>query len=233
MAVAHVSSTYNLGSGASASLSLLPSGDNRLLLVGIAYSDLFGGVFIDGPPTFNGVAMTEVGVATGAGLIALATFILVAPAALSRSVDVVFSDSAEWAVFGSVYSGVSQSAPLGSVATATGNSSEASVSLGSTANDGMVADALVVDALSANVAGSPHGAQVERVDATTGTSPNKLSLGASDDDAGGPATMAWTLTHSRGWAHRAIELLAAPAGGARRGVGRGMHGGRRLSTFAG
>lgn len=221
MAVEHSATTYTVGEGLSATVAHNPSGSNRLLLVGVAWSEEAQIESL----TFGGVAMTSV-VTVGANGMVLSVFRTIAPPTGSANVIAVLDIAAAYVVAVMSYVGVHQVTPIGAVASTSATSTDIAATVDPTTEGGMVADFAVVAAGPNTVAGSPHGAQIERVDQAGGTSPLKVTLLASDDEAGGAATMAWTIAPSKPWAQYAMELRAAASGVA--GIRRGPPIGRRL-----
>ena len=155
--------------------------------------------------TYNGVAMTLGGSLNGSDGDRTTLFYLVAPATGANNVVVTFSATTFSAVAGAVsFSGVHQSAPVGSYVSASGTSTAPSVNASSEAGG------MVIDCLAVAVGGAPSvgASQTQRWNdnETTGG-----ETGAGSTEAGAASvTMSWSLGSSYAWAIGALPLKAAP-----------------------
>lgn len=172
------------------------AGSNRLLLVGM---HSFGGR-THSSVTYGGVALTklqEVLNNTGATR-KVSLWYLVAPAAGSASVAASLDSSDGFAVSVLSLSGVHQSSPFGTVATATGSSTTLSVAASSAAGE-MVVDAAV---------GRASGGLTKDASQTlayAGIGGSNNAGGMSYEAGAASVTMSWTMGASDIWA-----ILAAP-----------------------
>jgi hypothetical protein len=126
------SSKYESGTVSSTSLSHTCSGANRFLVVGVR---TYGGDYVSGV-TYNGVAMTSVGVLTGGnlGTDRLRTYYLIAPASGTNNVVVSFSPDGRADVVALSLTGALQSSQPDASGSATGSSATATRSI-TTATD--------------------------------------------------------------------------------------------------
>src|SRR5262249_26975784 len=142
--------------------------------------------------TYNGVNLTLSGRADNTGQVDSEIWYLLAPTVGTANVVVTLSASRPFVAGATDYFGVNQSTPLGTFASATGNSTTASAT-GSPAAGNLVIDSVVCagDA-STLVVGAGQAPQWE---ASTKTPPaGGDALGGSSTESGAASvTMAWTL----------------------------------------
>ncbi len=201
------SATSNTGPPSSLSWSHICSGANRLLTVGVHWVSSGGAVSVSGV-TYNGVAMSSVGVVNN-GDVFTQLFRLVAPATGSNTIAITMTGAVDQTLTGGgvSFTGVDQTTPLGTWASATGNSQTASVNVSSATDD------IVVDHVSdASLALSVGAGQTERYNVSDdgGTA---VPGGAGSTEAGATTvTMSWSIALlSIGWAIGGVSVKAASA----------------------
>ncbi len=170
------------------------SGANRILLVGISTdpTDLTGAITV----SYNSVAMTAVpSGSVSAGINKTQLFYLLAPSSGTHNIVALWNSGSSFLVFGGIsFTGVSQTAPLGTAATSSGTGTTASVNVTSLATS-IVVDCLTFDRTGTTTATAAAG-QTERWNlAVTGD-----KRGAASTKTGALSTsMSWTLSASRAW----------------------------------
>src|SRR5207244_11144177 len=138
------------------------SGTNNVLVVGVSWANITTRTVTS--VTYGVQTMTSAGSAVNAGNAGAEIFYLVAPAVGSNTVSVTLSGSANSLVGGAVtLTGVNQTTPLGTFASATGSSTTPSVTV--TSNTGET----VIDTVSLTSSGAMtvNGAQVQQWQAGT------------------------------------------------------------------
>jgi hypothetical protein len=103
--------------------------------------------------------------------------------------------------------GVDQSTPRAALASATGNSTTASVAVPAAAGD------VVLDVASANgdaISLTAAASQTQRYSTGTGTRGGNVRGGSSTRAATGTVTMSWTLGRAKRWAILGVALKPAP-----------------------
>lgn len=161
--------------------------------------------------TYGGVAMTSAGAAVsiddGFSFSKSQIWRLINPADGPGDVVATFSDVGNYGNTGAMsFTGVHQTIPLGTLATATGTSTGPSVAVSAATGD-MVIDAMSSYGGATATAGASQTGFFSAVSAS-------LHRGAGSTEAGDTSvTMSWTLGSSQRWAISAIPVLAAtPAG---------------------
>src|SRR3989442_7436342 len=171
------------------------SGTNRVLVVGVSCANITTRTV--GSVTYDNVAMTIAASAVNAGNAGAEIFYLVAPAAGSNTVSVTLSGSANSLVGGAVtLTGVNQTTPLGTFASATGSSIAPSVN--ATSNTGET----VIDTVSLTSSGAitVFGGQTQQWQAgTSGRGAGSTKPGASS------VTMSWNSANLA-WAIGAVGV---------------------------
>ena len=200
--------TVSTGGTTAAALSLTfshttGSGANRLLLVGVVWRNTSTAIPISGV-TFNGTTMTQVGTNTALTNRRLAIYSLVnPPASTTGNVVVTLSGStnATDIVAGAAnFSGVDQTTPLGTFATASSSSGTTpSVAVTTVAND-LVFDTVVA----ANGTLTVGSGQTSRWNVTP-TTANITSGGSTEPATTTSTTMSWTAA-SGAWAIGAVPI---------------------------
>ena len=185
-------------------------GTNRLLTVGVSFDNrAVTGV------TYAGTAMTNIGTAANAPASA-SLWRLTAPATGANDVAITMNGGGVNIVGCAIsLTGVDQTTPVGTGATATGATSPATVNV-SSATDEMVVDIVGVE----NQTATAGAGQTDRCNALA-----DINRGAGSTEAGaGTVTMSWTLGADAAWAIVGVSAKVAAAGGPparmRQGIGR-------------
>ncbi len=201
MAIAFDLANFSIsGTGTSLTWDHEATGNNRIILVHVGMEN--GSSQTVSSITYGGTALTFKGAQSNGTTVRTETWSLVAPATGIKSVVVNFSASVTATAYSVSYTGVSQSAPLGTYASATGNSATPSVNVSSATGE------LVVDAeiWNGTDAGSAGPGQTQRTINGFGN-----SNGALTDEAGAASvTMSRTIS-SAAWAFGGVPLKPASA----------------------
>jgi uncharacterized protein YjdB len=196
--VQNITSTSST-SGSTITLShTINDSDNRLLLVGISARERNVNAI-----TYGGVAMTLVGFANRGTDSRVYIYRMLAPPVGTANIVVTFSGSlSKGAVVGAIsYSGVNQSTPLGTFATANADATNPSVNASSTSGD-LVFDVVALKNLNAMTAGS---GQTQRWNITSG----EIRATCSTEPATGTSTtMSWTSSKGK-WVIGAVSIKPA------------------------
>lgn len=217
---------------ASVSIAHTPAGQSRLLVFAIAYLDvLITGVSM-ATPTFAGIPLVQVGTTQIAGATSLSVWRMSAPPASAGFLTTTFDSNVNFVAEVLSYTGVHQTVPTGTPVAATGSLAAVGVTVPGTVDGGMVVDGVTVELGATTTTAAVHGGQNERANAFVGSSGFRVRLLASDDDGGGDANMAWTLSGSRPWAQLGFELRPAPSGAVSARSG-GLSGIKRLGKTRG
>ena len=202
--------THSSGTAAtSATWSHTIVGTYRLLVVTIHAADTGGGV-ASFTATYNGSAMTELGTTQGASTLSSAVFYTVAPPLGTHSVSIDFGvDVCNFVATAISYQAVNQINPIqmSTLMQSVGTGTAISDTVIQTVDGSLVLDSAGVYCGSTSVTAVSHGAQLERENGGIGSSPDKMLAMVSEDLGGGDATMAWTITSSKSWTHKAFEIL--------------------------
>jgi Domain of unknown function (DUF4347)/Cadherin domain/Bacterial cadherin-like domain len=180
----------------SITLSHTTSGTNRLMLVGVSMHSTNGAI---SSMTYNGTALTRVGTQVANGQAVVEVWSLLAPTTGTHDLAVTFTGSRAAIVGVMTFTGVDQSAALGSFASALGDSSTASLN-GIASAAGEVVFGVVNHHKGTGLA--PAVGQTEYWDAV-GDNANgggTLEAGAASVD------LAWTLNLSEKWAVGAVSI---------------------------
>lgn len=183
------------------------SGSSRLLIAAVAVGQN-PDTGITTSATYNSVAMTSVGVVhannSGSGYVQM--FRLVNPASGANTVAVTASTTVNALSAGSVsFTGVDQTTPIGTPATAFGFSTTPSVAVTGTTAGNMVIDAMVTGTGVTSSTQTLRWSRITNTDTAGG-------IGASATaDAGGSVTMSYSIT-SDWWGIVAVEVLAEASG---------------------
>lgn len=193
--------------GSTASLSWshqVVSGSNRILIVGVSNR----GAKVVNSVSYGGTALTQIGFQNGGGNSSRADlWYLLNPPIGTASVVVSLAASTAVAAGATSFSGVDQTAPLGTKNSSGNSSTTASVVVSSAIGE------LVVDAVSATGDASTltvGGGQTQRWNNKTGTSGGDAIGAGSTADGAASVTMSWTLGVSKSWAVIAVPLKPAP-----------------------
>jgi hypothetical protein len=173
------------------------SGSNRVLVVTTSSMDESANSV-----TFNGQALTLIGRQNdGDNATRISMWYRINPASGSGTIQVNYAGSTGEKTMGATsWSNVDQVTPVGTFVSQSGSSGTASVTVTS------AADEVVVDAVSAEAAGSitVHPSQTQRWNATVGDA----SGGHSSEAGAASVTMSWTMPSSY-WAIGAVPLKPA------------------------
>lgn len=200
----HHSATHDASSSGSAAnatsitVAHTCSGTDRCLFVGITTKDE-----ATTSRTYAGVALTSVGQIANGTSCRSELWQLVAPATGANNIVANFGET-DVVLGGESMTGVDQTTPTGTAATATGTSTAPSVNVSGATDD------LAVDCMSAVQQTATVGAgQTQRWNATGGTS---VRGAGSTEPGAATVTMSWTLGASVAWA--IVAVAAKAAGGA-------------------
>ena len=196
-------------SGGAASLTFshtVNSGSDSILIVEVTSSH--GGA---GDPvtsvTYGGQNLTLLGSANLPNAESADIWYLLAPPVGTASVVVTLTGSCHFVAGATDYFGVDQATPLGTLVTATGNSSTPSLTVASAAGQ-LVIDSLIAQGDVAPIAPSGPG-QTQLWSQTTGTSAGDALGGGSDQAGASSVTMSWTQSSAKNWALAAVPLISA------------------------
>lgn len=182
------------------------TGSSRMTAAKICWRS--GSNNISAGPTYGGNAMTLHHYANDGGLVSTAIYYLLSPPTGSNPFSVTMSAGDNGAIAVQTYSGVNQSTPFGTPATAAGSSGAASVTVSSASGD-LVLDAVCrVDGESMTVDGSQteiaqDGGSI--ADAST------RRIGVSKESGAASVSMDWTWASSLSWHHIGTSIIAAAA----------------------
>jgi len=180
------------------------AGSNRVLVVGVSNRD---GTRTVSTVTYGGVALTRIGLQNGAGTAnRVELWRLIAPATGTANIIVTLSGSTETVAGAVSYTGVDQTTPFGTFASASGTSTAPSVAVTSASGE------VVMDVVAAN--GDSDGAtvgtgQTQRWNDFTGTGGGDIHGAGSTEPGAASVTMAWTLVASKAWAIGAVPVKPA------------------------
>jgi hypothetical protein len=175
------------------------SGSNRLMLVGVSIGQ-------DSPPsvssiTYNGSSLTSEGFVQSLDGGTVEIFSLIAPTAGTFKVNVTLSGAGNTNVGVMTFTGVDQSTPLGTFASASGDATSGTVAVSSAADELVFGVVTVNTLINENLV--PGGGQTEQWDLFTG----KESNGGGSIEAGAASVdMSWTWTDSTGWAIGGVSI---------------------------
>jgi hypothetical protein len=182
------------------------AGSNRLMLVGVSVHN-FAGETVSSI-SYNGVALTQVGSSTNATDARVEIWRLIAPP--TGTYDVVITFNAELSSVARAgvmtFTGVNQTTPLGTFASATGSASPATVNVTSAANE------LVFDTVGSESQSSPFSltvgaGQTERWNSVIMGYDRFLAAGSTEPGAAS-VTMSWTIVPASSvpWAIGAVPI---------------------------
>jgi hypothetical protein len=177
-------------------------GSNRIIVVGVAttYATDVTGV------TYAGVAMDFIGAASVAAQINVEMYQKTNPATGSNNVVASFAQSTDAAAGATSFTGVHQTTPTGTFASATGSGTAPSVNVTS------AADEVVIDTVGNNsgATATVGAGQTERWNQPI---PGLVTGAGSTEPGASSVTMSWTLSSSINWAIGAVPLKPAASGG--------------------
>ena len=177
------------------------SGNNRILLVGIASYDVTRTI---SSITYGGIALTR-SVSSAVNNRA-EIWRLVAPPVGTANIVTTWSANTDTAAWSASFTNVDQTTPIGATNTATATSTSPSVTLAATTGD------LVVDTLSdSGDAGTMTvgAGQTQICNGLTGTSSSDTRGSSSYESGASSVTMSWTTAASKKWEIAALVLKAA------------------------
>ncbi|MGO9111654.1 MAG: DUF4347 domain-containing protein, partial [Thermoguttaceae bacterium] len=204
-------SSATSGSGGASSLIFshtVNSGSDSILIVEVAVAH--GGA--NDPVasvTYGGQSLTLIGSANLPNNESADLWYLLAPSVGTANVVVNLTGSCHFVASATDYFGVNQTTPLGTLATATGNSSTPTVTVASAIGQ-LVVDSLVTQGSALSITPTGPG-QIPLWSQNTGTAAGDALGGGSYYQAGGSTvTMSWSETGAHNWAIVAVPLVAAP-----------------------
>ncbi len=210
--ITHASSTSNSATNPFSSVTVshtTGTGSNRLMLVGITYEDdNTSGMSVSGV-TYAGNALSFVGRRTSSQEAVSEIWSLINPP--SGTADVVVSVSGastgdSLLVGASTFTGVHQTAPLGTFSSNSGTNSSPTVTVAAATGD-LIYDVIAADDGRTATVGS---GQTQRWNARTESGEDGVR-GASSTEAGAASvTMSWSLNVSDAWAICAVPIKPAP-----------------------
>lgn len=190
----------------SVSWSHTVSGSDRLLIMGISTSDQAS---VTGM-TYAGTSLTNILATLTSVNVRVQSRSLVAPATGTNTATITIDIDRRITGRAHSYTGVHQTTPLGTVATATGTSTAPSVAVSGTTDD-LVEDEMGWNSEELGTTASVGPGQTQR----TNNNDSPEERGASSTEPGAASvTMSWTLSASRNWAIIGVavkpSVVAAP-----------------------
>ena len=182
------------------------AGSNRLLIVGISFRD---GNVMANAVTYGGTALTLIGAQTGPGSQnRTEMWRLLAPASGTANIVVTMSAAKQIVTGGISFTGVNQTTPLGTFASAQGMTGTATVTATSATNE------LVLDTVTANGDANsvtPAPAQTQRWNLSSLSPPSGgNSIGGGSTELGAASVMTtWALNTAKPWSIGAISIKPA------------------------
>jgi hypothetical protein len=181
------------------------AGSDRVLWVGVHTRD--GNTAVSNV-TYGGTPFTRVGsIVAGGGQNRSEIWQLLSPAVGTANIVVTLSAAKNVAAGAVSFFGVDQSTPVGSLASGSGNSTTANVTVSSAAGE------VVLDAVSANgdaISLTAGAGQTQRYNTGTGTAGGNVRAGGSTEQGAPTVTMSWTLGASKPWSIFAVSIRPAP-----------------------
>jgi len=161
--------------------------------------------------TYNGISLTQISSVANGNTERAALFYLINPASGTHNIVVTLAVASRFIGGAYSYTGVNQATPLGTSASAIGNSSTSSVTISSATNE------LVVDVLArrGDLANNPitvGAGQTQRWNrVTTINNANNGEAGTGSSKTGQTSTlMAWSWINNRQWVAIGVSLKPAP-----------------------
>lgn len=211
-AIAFDAAASGNATGTSLAYSHTVSGSDRVLIVGVTlYSNSTQTV---STVTYNGVSMTLIPSCTAeANDLRVEQWYLVAPATGAN--NVVVTPTATTPAISSVaasFTGVDQSTPIGTCATATGTSTGPSVNVTSAAGE-VVVDTMAFWGSGSSPSGTQGASQTFRDDDFYDHAFGRFYNAVSTEAGAGTVTMSWTIDDNHNWAIAGTPLKEASGGG--------------------
>ena len=190
------------------------AGTNRLLIVGVSIRNPDAGDTVN-TVSYGGTGLTRVGFIANANRSRIEIWRLVAPPTGGNNLIVTLTGANTAAfVVGTVsFTGVSQTAPLGTFFSATGNSNAPNVTVTGVNEGEVVIDVVGKQNNSETLVVNPSQSQRWNRMTTTAGGNNTKENGAgsteSAPDGGGNVLMSWSLANTRQWALGAVAIKPA------------------------
>lgn len=199
---------YESGGDGVVSVTHTAGGADRAVFIGSGVASLGNAITGSSSATYGGAGATELWDVAVATYYGNAGYVKVAPATGAQTVTVTVGDSAPTDQGVGVISmtGVHQSTPTGTAATATGNSAAPSVTVSAPASDSLVVDNLMTAGEDRSAVGS---GQTERISTINGF---LIQYGSTQLGSSG-GVMSWTLNNPIDWSLGAVEFKASAGGG--------------------
>lgn len=205
MALDAVSSAASSGSTSTLTWShTTSSGSNRLLVVGVTIKNRIGET-VSGI-TYNGVPLTRIDAKINGTNVRIEMWQLVAPGTGTHDIVVTLSASAKVVGGATSWTGVNQTTPIGTFASASNIIGNPTVNVSSATNE-IVLDTLGVDGTATATVG---GGQTQHWNLTTSGLLSDVRGAGSSETGATTTTMSWTLGSSQPWAIGAVPIKPAP-----------------------
>lgn len=198
---------FGVGSTGSANATSLTfahtvgTGRDRFLFVGVSTQSI-----IVNSVTYGGVNVPNTGYVVNGTTSRIVVYSLVAPPSGTANVVVTIASAGEVSAGATSWTGVHQTTPLGTFATATGTSNAPAVAVASAAGD-VVHDALGVNSTSISSFGANQAGRW--ISTSPGTVSNIVSA-ASTESGAASVTMSYGLGASKSWSIVAVPIKPAP-----------------------
>lgn len=201
------------GDGTVSTSHTTAAGNNRLMIVGVSYRNVTGSAINVTNVTYNGTALTYLGQRTQGSTNGVEIWYMVNPPVGSANVQVTATglsgnDSLAFGV--TTFSGVDQSTPLGTFASAGASSSSASVSVSSATDD--IVFAVLAAERGSTTANPGQTSQWNR--RTLSNNNGVRAAGSTESGSNGSVNMTWSLSSSRNWAAAGVSIKPASNGAA-------------------
>jgi hypothetical protein len=206
IAVDATASTFSASNASSLTWShTVGAGFNRILVVGTSAAGLTSVSSV----TYGAAALTRINATSSSSSETTEMWYLLAPPAGTANIVVTFSGSDSVAAGSVSFTGVSQSTPLGTSASASGAGGTPSVTVASATNQ------VVIDTITdyADKSSLTAGAsQTQRWNVTSGAGGKTDVISGGSTKAGAASTtMSWTIGAAKAWSQVAVPLIPAPA----------------------
>lgn len=178
------------------------SGSQRLLIVSVC-NDEDGSAVNVSSITYAGVALTQRITATRSNFGRASLWYLVNPASGANNVIVTLASAQEWTAAAVSFTGVNQTTPLGTAASANGFGSTASVNV-SSASDELVYDTVNVNGPVTLTAGASQTSRWTREASTSSTV--VVDSGGSTETGAATTTMSWGVSPADDWVIVAVPI---------------------------
>lgn len=187
------------------------TGSNRLLVVAVC-NDEDGSAVTVSSVTYNGVGLTERITVARSNAQRASLWYLTAPATGANNVVVTISASQEFVAAAVSFTGVHQTTPLGTAASANGTSGTATVDI-SSATDELVLDAVSVNQIGATTYTIGAGQTQRWAKIAIGTANPLVDARGSTEVGASTTTMSWTVSPSNVWVIAAVPIKPAATAG--------------------